>query len=215
MTAPIARVRKILLVRTDRLGDMVLTLPAFQAVRRQWPRAHVVALVSAYTAPLLSLTRYVDEVIVDDPADSTGDLARRLRPMGFEAALVFNSNLRNCLAVRCAGIPRRVTWAYKAPGLLLGNYRVALHRTHPPVHESEFALAFVRKLGAPRSGPTGARVAHRRCHARARRGPHSARAGHQRAPVRRSPGQRSQRVQLAAGALRRTDQPARRATAAC
>jgi ADP-heptose:LPS heptosyltransferase len=31
--------------------------------------------------------------------------------------------------------------------MLLGNYRVLVHRTHPPIHETEFALTFVRKLG--------------------------------------------------------------------
>ena len=147
MTIPIARVRKLLLVRNDRVGDLVLTLPAFQAVRRQWHRARVTALASPAAAPLLSLSRDVDEVIVDDPADDARSLGRRLKSKGFEAALVFNTNTRNCLAVWHAGIGRRVCWASKPAGFLLGNYRVWLHRTHPPVHESEFSLAFVRRLG--------------------------------------------------------------------
>jgi ADP-heptose:LPS heptosyltransferase len=144
---PIARVRRILLVRNDRLGDLVLTLPAFQAVRRQWPRAHVAALVSPYTAPLLSGTRDVDEIIEDDPADDASALARRLRPLAFEAALVFNTNTRNCLAAWRAGICRRVCWSCKPAGMLLATHRLWLRRTHPPIHESEFALAFVHKLG--------------------------------------------------------------------
>ncbi len=147
MNRPIARLRKILLVRNDRLGDLVLSLPGFQAVRRQWHRAHVTALVSRYAAPLLATTRYVDELILDDPAESPRELGRRLRPLGFDAVLVFNSNTRNCLAAWHAGIRRRVCWAYKPAGFLLGNYRLMLHRTHPPVHESEFALSFVRLLG--------------------------------------------------------------------
>ena len=66
-------------MRNDRIGDLVLTLPAFEAVRRHWPRAHVAALVSPYAAPLLAGTRYVDEVIVDDPSDRRRQLARRLQ----------------------------------------------------------------------------------------------------------------------------------------
>jgi ADP-heptose:LPS heptosyltransferase len=144
---PIARLKKILLVRNDRIGDLVLSLPAFQAVRRQWHRAHVAALVSPYAAPLLSGTGLVDEVILDDGADKPKALAERLKPQEFQAALVFNSNTRNCRAMWHAGISRRVCWAYKLPGMLLGNYRVLVHRTHPPIHEAEFALMFVRKLG--------------------------------------------------------------------
>jgi ADP-heptose:LPS heptosyltransferase len=144
---PIARLRRMLLVRNDRVGDLVLTLPALQAARRQWHRAHLAALVSPANAQLLAGTDYVDEVIVDDPSDDAGELAQRLKPRAFDTALVFNSSTRNCLAVWRAGIARRVTWAFKPAGLLLGNCRVMLHRTHPPVHEAEFAMAFVRRLG--------------------------------------------------------------------
>jgi ADP-heptose:LPS heptosyltransferase len=140
--------RRILLVRNDRIGDLVLTLPAFEAVRRSWPQAHVAALVSPYAGPLLAGNRTIDELLVDDPDDSVGQLARRLKPMRFDAAVVFNSNTRNCLAVWRAGIAQRVCWAYKGAGGLFGNRRVALHRSHPPVHEAEFALAFARRLGA-------------------------------------------------------------------
>ncbi len=138
---------RILLVRNDQVGDLVLTLPAMEAVRLSWPRAHITALVSAYTSPLLHRSPYVNEVLVDDPAESPWRLARKLRPMHFDAALVFNTNSRNCLAVWRAGVGRRVFWAYKPAGFLLGNRRVKLHRNRPAVHEAEFALAFVRRLG--------------------------------------------------------------------
>jgi ADP-heptose:LPS heptosyltransferase len=140
--------RRILLVRNDRIGDLVLTQPAFEAVRRAWPQAHVAALVSPYAGPLLAGSHAIDELLIDDPADSAGQLARRLKPMRFDAAVVFNSNTRNCLAVWLSGIGQRVCWAFKGVGFLFGNRRVALHRSHPPVHEAEFALTFARRLGA-------------------------------------------------------------------
>ena len=122
--------------------------------------------------------------------------------MEFDAALVFNTNTRNCLAVWRAGIRRRVTWAYKPVGLLTGNCRVWRHRTHPPVHEAEFALEFVRALGGaavmsnldPRLTIDSA--AQQRVHARLQ-----ARATRRRSAVRRSSRQSWQRVQLARGPL--------------
>jgi ADP-heptose:LPS heptosyltransferase len=140
--------RRILLVRNDRLGDLVLTLPAFEAVRRNWPQARVTALVSRHVAPLVAGHPAVDELVLDDPADGAWQLARKLRPLRFDAALVFNSRTRNCLAVWAAGINKRVCWAYKPLGLLSATHRVTLRRSHPPVHEAEFALDFVRRLGA-------------------------------------------------------------------
>lgn len=147
-TSPDPALRRILLVRNDRLGDLVLTLPAIEAVRRNWPEAHVAALVSPYAGPLLAGHRALDELLFDSEADGAWRLGRRLRAMRFDAALVFNTNTRNCLAVWAAGIRRRVCWAHKPAGWLAATHRVALHRSHPPVHESTFALAFVRRLGA-------------------------------------------------------------------
>ncbi|REK11411.1 MAG: lipopolysaccharide heptosyltransferase family protein [Planctomycetota bacterium] len=141
--------KRILLVRNDRIGDLVLTLPAMEAVRRHWPDAHLTALVSPYAGPLLLGQDAVDDVMYDEPALKAGQLARRLRPLQFDAALVFNTNTRNCLAVWRARIRQRVCWAYKPVGWLTATHRVALRRSHPPVHESDFALAFVRALGCP------------------------------------------------------------------
>ncbi len=145
---------RILLVRNDRIGDLVLTLPAFEAVRRHWPRAHVAALVSPYAGPLLAGNRAVNELLVDLEAESPWQLGRRLKKMRFDAALVFNTNTRNCLAVWRARIAERVCWAYKPAGYLLGNRRVEVHRSHPPIHEAEFALAFVRRLGVKADLPS-------------------------------------------------------------
>ena len=99
--------RRILLVRNDRIGDLVLTLPAFEAVRRHWPQAHVTALVSPEAGPLVAGNRTINELVVDDPADSPWQLGRRLKSMRFDAALVFNTNTRNCLAVWLSGIRAR------------------------------------------------------------------------------------------------------------
>jgi ADP-heptose:LPS heptosyltransferase len=138
---------RILVVRNDRIGDLVLTLPALEAIRRAWPQAHVAALASGYAGELLAGCRYVDEVLIDDRSQDARLLAGRLRPMQFDAALVINTSTRACLAAWRAGIRRRVFWAYKPVGMLLANRRVAVHRNRPPIHEAEFALAFVRRLG--------------------------------------------------------------------
>jgi ADP-heptose:LPS heptosyltransferase len=141
--------RRILLLRNDRLGDLVLTLPAFEAVRRHWPEARLTALVSPQAGQILAGHPSIDELLLDAGTESAWQLGRWLRPMRFDAALVFNSRTRNCLAVWAAGIKRRVCWAYKPAGWLAATHRVVLRRSHPPVHEAEFALAFARRLGAP------------------------------------------------------------------
>jgi lipopolysaccharide heptosyltransferase II len=140
---------RILVVRNDRVGDLVLTLPAIELLKRSFPDAHLTVLVSQYAGPLVAAHPAIDELIYDDAAHSAWQLGRRLRKHRFDTVLVINTSTRNCLAVRLARIRRRVCWAYKPIGWLASTHPVKLHRSRPPIHESEFALAFAGQLGVP------------------------------------------------------------------
>jgi ADP-heptose:LPS heptosyltransferase len=140
--------RRILLVRNDGIGDLVLTLPAMTAIRRQFPDAHLTALLGPGAAGLLDGSRLVDFTMIDDPSQSHFQLAARLRQGRFDTAVVFNSKSRNCRAMWLAGIPTRVCWGYTPLGMLLGNRRIFVHRSRPPIHESAFCLEFARRLEA-------------------------------------------------------------------
>ncbi len=137
---------RVLVVRNDRVGDLVMTLPALDYLRRAFPAAELTALTAQRTAPLLEAHGGVDRVLGDDGRSSAVELARRLRPYRFDAAVVIHTKSRNCLAAWLAGIPTRVTWSGKPIGWLTGNRLVHQRRSHPPIHESEFALAFARRL---------------------------------------------------------------------
>lgn len=141
-----SQLNRLLILRNDRLGDLVLTLPAINYARQVFPEASITALVADWTAPLLRDNPDLDQVLTDDGRCSAWQLGRRLRAHEFDAVAVINSNTRNSLAVWHARIPVRVTWAYKPFSWFFGNRPVWLHRSHPPIHESEFATAFVRRL---------------------------------------------------------------------
>lgn len=139
-------ISRLLIVRNDRIGDLMLTIPTFEYVRRAYPSAHISALTGRHTGTLLQRNQYLDDVLLDDPGWSPWQLAKCLRLQRFDAALVINAKTRNYLAVWLAGIPVRVTWARRPAGWVFGNRHVTLRRSHPPIHESEFALAFARNL---------------------------------------------------------------------
>jgi ADP-heptose:LPS heptosyltransferase len=54
--------KRIVLVRTDRVGDLVLSTPAIASFRRSWPDAHIDAIVTDYTEPVLRHNPDVDAV---------------------------------------------------------------------------------------------------------------------------------------------------------
>jgi len=125
----------------------MLTLPAIEMARRGFSSAHVAVLVAAENVPLLENNPHIDEIVPDSGSDSPRELGAKLRSGNYDAAVVINSNSRNCLAVWHAAIPHRVCWAYKPAGFIFGNRLVRLHRNRPPIHEAEFASAFVKQLG--------------------------------------------------------------------
>ncbi len=58
--------KNILIVRTDRIGDVVLTTPAIQALRETFPSAKISILVTPQTKSIVEGNPYLDEVIVYD-----------------------------------------------------------------------------------------------------------------------------------------------------
>lgn len=62
----LSNVGSILYIRVDRVGDMVLSTPAFRAIKAALPRVHLTVMASPANAPILKNNPDVDEVIVYD-----------------------------------------------------------------------------------------------------------------------------------------------------
>ncbi len=62
--------KRILLVRHDKIGDFVLTWPAFFLVRNAFPDASVEVLVARGMEPFARLCPYIDTVFADDDDDT-------------------------------------------------------------------------------------------------------------------------------------------------
>lgn len=71
--------KNIILIRTDRVGDLVLSTPAIASFRRSWPRAHITAVITGYTEPVLRHNPDVDEVVLlpnRSPLEAIAKVAR-------------------------------------------------------------------------------------------------------------------------------------------
>jgi heptosyltransferase-3 len=147
------RPRHVLIVRTDHLGDMLLTLPAVHALKAARPGCRVTVLASAANAEAARHDPEVDGVEVD-PLEAKGSglrgvwrLARRIRQLGCDAAVIVHPTPRLALAVYFAAVPLRVGTAYRAYSWLF-NRRVRQHRRRPPwKHESQYNVDLLQPLG--------------------------------------------------------------------
>ena len=145
--------RHVLLVRTDRLGDMLLTLPMVPALKRALPACRVTVLASAANAAAAQHHPGVDQVEID-PLEAKGSglhgvrrLAAQIRRLGCDAAVVVHPTPRLALAVYLAGVPLRIGTAYRAYSFLF-NRRVREHRSRAPwKHEALYNVNLLRPLG--------------------------------------------------------------------
>jgi ADP-heptose:LPS heptosyltransferase len=153
-------VRRILLVRLDNLGDVLVTTPAIHAVRATLPEAEISALVSPVGAQVARLNADIDHVIVYQapwmdpwqrlPQDSRREqaLIATLRSRRFDAAIVFTSFRQSPLpsAYVCylADIPLRLAASIDGPGSLLTTRHKHSERM---MHEVERGLDLVGAIG--------------------------------------------------------------------
>src|SRR5688572_12793278 len=103
---------KVLIVRTDRLGDVLLTTPLSSALRAADPKTQIAWLVRPYTAPVLKHNPDVDQILIDS-GGSVSELVQQLKAEHVDTAIVSYPRFRTAWALWRAGIPLRIGPASK------------------------------------------------------------------------------------------------------
>lgn len=148
--------RKILLIRADYIGDVLLTTHTLKAIRERFPESHISFLVSSKSREILEGNPYIDTLQTYDPpwffkkgmAQAFQEYFRILsfiRKQQFDLAADFRGDIRNILLLMVlGGIPDRVSFAASGGGYLLtsiAHYRKSLH-------EAEYHTVIAETLGA-------------------------------------------------------------------
>ncbi len=137
---PLADAPRILLIRPDHLGDMVLTTPVLDALKTQLPQAHITMMVGSWSSEVVARHPAIDRLLQCPfpgfqrapqkpltPYKVLFSFAQQLRRNNYDIAI----NLRpdfwwGAALVYLAHIPRRVGYAI-APGTPFLNHVVPFH----------------------------------------------------------------------------------------
>ncbi len=157
------RARRVLCVRLDTLGDVLMTTPALRALKQSAPDRRLTLLTSPAGARAAALVPAVDEVVVYAPpwmkataprAGGTGDRAmlERLRAGAFDAAAIFTvysqSPLPAALLCHLADVPRRLAHCRENPYQLLTDWVREPEPAEGVRHEVRRQLDLVAAVGA-------------------------------------------------------------------
>lgn len=150
--------KRLLFVRTDRLGETILTLPAAACLKAAFPGASLTYFVQPALNPLLARLPWIDRVWSIEEPPTTPWWLRAHRAAGhwrgerFDLAVIANPKKEWHLAAWLARIPIRVGYARKWGGLL--THRISDAKMLGGRHEVEYNLDLITALGLPREIPS-------------------------------------------------------------
>ncbi|MEA3490109.1 MAG: glycosyltransferase family 9 protein [Candidatus Omnitrophota bacterium] len=148
--------QRILITRTDRLGDVVLSTPVIRHMRRLYPDAYIAFMVRPENRDVVRNNPHLDEVIVYDKYGSRKSFlnslrfSRFLREKKFDTAIALHPTNRVHIMLRLAGIPLRVGYDRKFGWLL--NRKIRHLKQEGLEHEGDYNFDLLEKAGFDISG---------------------------------------------------------------
>ena len=136
---------KILISRTDRLGDLVLALPVAQVLKEKQPDWKIYFYVRMYQAPLLLHHTDVDGSLIYKPESSIKEMVNLLKSHEFDIVLDLFPRFRPALIFALARIPRRIGTLYRWFSIFYTD-KVKIHRKPSIRHEAEYNLMLLEPL---------------------------------------------------------------------
>ena len=160
------RVRRILVVRKDNIGDVLCTTPALRALRRAFPDAHLAILVAEHCRAAILRSPDVDEILTYTKAKHRSGLFRlsalwglsrvirnlRARRFDLAIAMVRPCNRSSAWLAYATGAPWRL--GYSSPALDPFPFFLNLGRDPGAIasHEVDGCLELLASIGVPAAG---------------------------------------------------------------
>jgi heptosyltransferase-2 len=154
-------IHRILIRATNWVGDAVMSMPAFEAVRENFPEAHITVLARPWVTPLYESHPAVNEVIpykrghgVLKDSSEFLRVIRLIRALRFDMAVLFQNAFEAALIARLGGINIRVGYNTDGRGFLL-SHPVVKGTEVLKLHQVEYYLTLLRAVGwdAPTRDP--------------------------------------------------------------
>ena len=82
----------VLVIRPDRLGDVVLSTPVYASIKKSFPHLRISVLVNHSNTPILSNNPNVDEIISFD-SKNLGAIIKKIRRKKFDVVFTLNKKL--------------------------------------------------------------------------------------------------------------------------
>ncbi|MDF1612101.1 glycosyltransferase family 9 protein [Stygiobacter electus] len=142
---------RILIVRQDRIGDVVLSTPLPREIKKVYPNSFVAVMVRNYTKDIYLHNPYVDEIIIYDETKkglkNFLEDVKKIKKYKFTHALMLLPNEKINYLLFFAGIPFRIGVGHKLYQFITFTKFVDRKKYNPLRHEADYSLDLIRKIG--------------------------------------------------------------------
>jgi ADP-heptose:LPS heptosyltransferase len=145
----LAAAMKVLIIRTDRLGDTILASPVWQALKDARPEAQVTLLARRPYLPLFESDPQLNAVLSfpEEGRAAVDELARQLTSLRFDALLILYLDGEVARLVRKTSSPLKTGPLSRPWSWFLFTHSVRQKRSRASLHEADYNGLLLEKLG--------------------------------------------------------------------
>jgi ADP-heptose:LPS heptosyltransferase len=140
---------RIILSRTDSIGDVMLTLPMAGILKERFPQCRIIFLGKSYTKAVIETCEHVDEFIDWDELNKKSETEKTgtLKRLNADAIVHVFPRKEIARLSRAAGIPIRIGTTGRIYHWLTCNERVRFSRKRSDLHEAQLNIKLLQPLG--------------------------------------------------------------------
>lgn len=141
--------KNLLIVRTDSIGDVILSIPLVELIKEHFPECKVSFLVREYTLDLIKDNSLIDNKIIlkeNNGKINFKENLEQIKKYNFDSVIVVYPTFELALLLFQAKIKNRIGTGYRWYSFLF-NHKLFEHRKYGLKHELEYNLNLLQILG--------------------------------------------------------------------
>ncbi|MCX6157352.1 MAG: glycosyltransferase family 9 protein [Ignavibacteriota bacterium] len=140
--------KRILIVRTDRVGDVVMITAIPREIKKVFPDAFVATLTQPNTAKILWNNPYIDEIITDDLSKETfREVVKKIKSLKFDYGLLIHPTERAAYQLFWGRVKQRIGVGRILYEIITFMKSVSRNNYTPLRHEADYCMDLARKIG--------------------------------------------------------------------
>ncbi len=137
--------KNIIIARTDKIGDLVLSIPAISMVKKMYPESKLYVLARRYNAEIVKGFPFIDGVISIDVYNEE-QLTAKIKQINADVFIALYSNSQILKLALKSGAKYRIGPLSKPFSWFVYNKGIRQHRSESVKNEAEYNLDLVRHM---------------------------------------------------------------------